>query len=342
MATTALVVGTVASVAGTAYSAYGQNKAQGMQEDAMKEQERQFAFMNDPARMREMMSLFEGPNMARDILEAIGTGDIEDYLMNPIPLTKLEKSERRLFEESEPLFREVQQLLTGPIRDPLQELLRTGFRTDLTPIIEGEQHRLATQTAPALAERFAGALQGSGFENALAAAGGDLGMYLGEQQVGADEAAANRRMTGLQIAPGLFTAPLDLQTGYATAVGAAGQRFRERKESTRPGFRQLAAFPSLAGIEQGQGFMLPGYTGGPSGGGTQFGAPAANYSALTNSLLQQLPNLVKLFQTTTPTATPSYTPGPSGSLYDFSPAGSNPTSTVSPNWSDEAAGWTWE
>jgi hypothetical protein len=285
--------GLAVSAASAGYSAYEQDQAGDAAEDAYGDQRDQFAYMNSPERMREMMSLFEGPNMARDILEAIGTGDIEDYLTNPLKLTQLEKRERQLFEESEPLFREIQQLLTGPIRDPLLQLLDHGFKTDIDPIIAAENRRFFNETIPGVAERYAGSLDSSGFENALAQSAEDMGIYLGEREYDANEAAAGRRMQGLQMAPNLFTAPLDLQHGFATAMGAAGQRNRERRESVRPGFRQLQAFPSLAGVEQGQGFFLPGYQPGAGAQGYGNLSGGANIGGLLNSLAQ----FGKLFQT---------------------------------------------
>jgi hypothetical protein len=302
MATTLAVVGVVGSLAGTAYSAYGQYQAGEQNEEALKMQQDQFAMMNDPARFKEMMSLFEGPGMAADILEGLGSDDILDYLQNPIPLTKLEKEERNLFRDSGPLFREIQGYLGAPIRDPLMDLLRTGFKTDIQPIVNAENQRFFNETIPGVAERFAGNLDSSGFEQALAQSAEDMGIYLGEREFDANEAASGRRMEGLKMAPGLFTLPLDFQLGYGQALGSAGERFRTRKESVRPGFRQLQAFPTLAGIESNQAFMLPGFQPGAGGGANPYASLLTG--ANSGALLDSISKLGKLFQTPTqPTGT---------------------------------------
>lgn len=271
-----------------------QSKKVSEAEDAR--QQEYLDFLRDPSvavnQMKALQELFTGPQMAKDILEGMGTGDILNYLLNPLPMSVGEKAGKRLFDTSEPLFREVQQLLTGPIRDPLLELLRTGFRTDLQPIIAGEQYRLANETAPALAEKYGGALFGSGFQNALAQAGEDLGMYLGEQQVAADEAAAARRMGGLNMAPGLFTAPLDLQLGYGKSRFDFGNAYRTAREMRRPGYRQLAAFPALVSAEGSQGFLLPSM-GGQGGGGLSGLAGAGNLGAFAGAATSALSSLGK-------------------------------------------------
>lgn len=236
--------------------------------------------------MEDMLRLFEGPELARTVLEGLNPGAIISYLNRP--RNKLQRAERDLFRDSRPLFDEVQQLLTGPIRDPLLDLLQTGFRTDISPIVEAEQHRLLTETAPALAERFAGALQGSGFANALSQSGEDLGIYLGERQAELDEAASGRRLQGLNMAPSLFTAPLDLQLGYAQAVGAAGDRWLAR----HPGARQLAALPGLVQAETAQGFFLPGFQGGGGDAGLGGLGSSGNWAALAAGIGKALPGLI--------------------------------------------------
>ena len=229
-----------------------------------------------------LFELFEGPKFARGLLSGIeGRGGAQKILQalfaKPVPLTAAEKAEYNRFLTSQPLADETQGLLEG-LRPHIDELVSTGFRTDISPIVDAEQHRLMTETAPGLAERFGGAISTSGFENALAQSGEDLGLYLGSQQVGLDEAAAGRRSAGLNAAPGLLASPLNLRTGFAEALGAAGERYRLRKESTRPnvaiGNRLLAALGPLAGIEGQQGFMFGGFpsnAGTPGAGGAGLG-----------------------------------------------------------------------
>jgi hypothetical protein len=268
--------------------------------ETLESQEAQFRdwmeFLRDPSvavnQLNAIRELFTGPQMAQDILEAIGTGDIIDYLTRPIPLTRGEKREKALFEEAEPLMREIQGFLTEPIRSQVLDLIRTGKPTDLAPIIAGETYRLKTDTGPALAERYAGGLAGSGFLNAIAQAGEDLGMYLGEKAYDAREAATARIMEILPMAGRLLSLPLDLQTGFAEALGASGERWRLRKESTRPGFRQLQAFPGLVAAEGQQGYMLPSYPQQSYGSA----GSTANWAALAPSIANSLGSLAPLLK----------------------------------------------
>lgn len=207
-------------------------------------------------------------NLGRELFGPSGRAAIEDFLRNPIPVTDLERREARFFRNELPgLVDEA----TGRIRSDLfpaaTELAETGFRTDISPIADAERFRLQTETAPELAARFGGALSGSGFEQALAQAGEDLGMFLGATQAELDEAAANRRTGFLQSgAPlNIFGAPLELETGAAVASGAAGERFRKRQESARGGGRLFSAIPTVLNAATAQGFSQQGFA--PQGPG---------------------------------------------------------------------------
>lgn len=269
---------TMGSVISALVGAYGQRESMKQSKEM---QDDLFDFIME--QQQSPQELFTGSEFAQQLIEGImgrgGEGAILDWLFQPpVKMTAGEKREYGLFQEGEPMMAEIRGMLEG-LRPTAQNLVDTGFRTDIQPIVDAELRRLNTQTAPALAERFSGSLSGSGFEQALAKASGDVSTFLGERQAGLDEAAANRRITGLNMAPGIFTNPLNLQTGFAEALGAAGERFRLRKEATRPtniGAKLMQALTGLSGIEQGQGFMLPGFPG-------QTGA-GANYAGLGSAL----------------------------------------------------------
>lgn len=215
--------------------------------------------------MKALQELFFGPQFAGDILQGLEPflGDILDFLTRPVKLTQSEKDEPRLFRELRPKAEDAARRIEG-LFPFLEDFVATGRPTDITPIADAEINRLLTETAPSLAENFAGLLGSSGFENALARAGGDVGFNLGAIQAQLDEAATGRALEALGIAPGIFEAPSNLLAGFAEALGSSGQRFRERKESARPGGRILQFLPALLAGETAQGFVAPGF--GPGAG----------------------------------------------------------------------------
>lgn len=149
----------------------------------------------------------------------------------------------------------------------VDELLRTGFRSDISSLIAEEQRRLNQDILPGVAERFRTALTGSGFQHEIGQSLEDLGVRLGTLNFNADEAAADRRTNAILSggASQAYQTPLNLLLGGALATGSAGQRARGRFETTRPGARLYESLLGLGGLEMQGGFQTSGSGGGLSG-----------------------------------------------------------------------------
>lgn len=228
-------------------------------------------------------------NLGMDIYGDKGNQkEIIRFLENPIRLTNLE---RQLFEffggqpsgwlnvygarESGPFGGRGYEMLgeaTGLLKSLIpygEDLAGTGFRTDIQPAEDYALRLLEREMVPELAERFGANITGSGFQNALLGAAGDVASELGSLQVALDEAAASRRLQALQsgTVQNLFTAPLNLTTGFLTAGAQAGEAYRQAAESSRPGARLLGYMPQFVQAATSGGFIQPGYpTGGTSAG----------------------------------------------------------------------------
>lgn len=191
------------------------------------------------------------------------TADFLDFLETALPISDLETAGTDILRNSIPGFEQSLEQLAG-LAGPAQDLVDTGFRTDLQPIIDAELRRFERETVPGLAERFGSALSGSGFQTATSDAAADLGVELGALQTALDEAAASRRITGLQLAPSIFGAPTAAATTFGPQIEAGGARERAREESVRPGARLPNALSFLTGLETQQGFLQQGGSGQPS------------------------------------------------------------------------------
>jgi hypothetical protein len=160
---------------------------------------------------------------------------------------------------------------TGRIEENLlpatDELLRSGFRTSIDPIVAEEKRRLMEETAPALGARYRTSLRSSGFDNATGQALEDLAIRLGTLNFNADEAAAARRTQAILSggAGNAYQLPLNLRLGGALVQGQAGERARGRFESVRPGARLLNTLQMLSGVETSGGFVQQGQNPGGSG-----------------------------------------------------------------------------
>ena len=216
--------------------------------------------------------LFQGPKVAKKLTKKIFKGKkgkenfqlLQDFLTPPAqPPSELELAGTQLFKDAIPglegLFSNLEAL--GPV---VQDLVDTGFRTDAQPIIDQELRRFERETVPGVAQRFGSALSGSGFQNDIAQAAADLGIDLGALQVGLDEAAAGRRITGLQAAPSIFAAPTAARFDIGGQLEAAGGRERAREIAQIPGATLAQSLGFLTGIETQQGFKQTGGTGQPS------------------------------------------------------------------------------
>ena len=135
------------------------------------------------------------------------------------------------------------QIFDESVTPGLRELAETGFRTDISPIVAAEQNRLLRETVPSIRELAAantGAFS-TDFQRNLLGAGSDLGFNLGALQAELDEAAAGRRVGGLQLASGL---PLE----FASDVLGFQEEARASEFSGRPGTQVTTLLNTLAGV----------------------------------------------------------------------------------------------
>ena len=108
-----------------------------------------------------------------------------------------------------------------------QELAQTGFKTDISPAVDLSQRLFEEEFIPGAMEQFGGLGLNPGdtdFTNAMMREGSRRATELGALDIDLSEAAAGRRMAGMQSAPGL----LDLQNlGLTTEFAGtdAGQIF---------------------------------------------------------------------------------------------------------------------
>ena len=106
-----------------------------------------------------------------------------------------------------------------------QELSQTGFKTDISPAVALSQRLFEEEFIPGAMEQFGGLGLNPGdtdFTNAMMREGSRRATELGALDIDLSEAAAGRRMAGMQSAPGL----MDLQNlGYTTEFAStdAGQ-----------------------------------------------------------------------------------------------------------------------
>ena len=130
--------------------------------------------------------------------------------------------------------------LSGTVRPTLEEGLKTGFRTDMDPIITEAQRIYREETMPQIAQQYAGQTGAfsSDFLAANTRAGGVMGSQLGALQAQMDEAASNRR-AGLLPMAGLPAELADLGLG----VGGLYELL------ATPGGQQATLLQMLAGMQ---------------------------------------------------------------------------------------------
>lgn len=236
--------------------------------------------------LEDLTPIFTGPQVAEQLLHDLflsgGTGpktqkEIKKFLRFPRPLTAAESGAIDLAADVQ------QDYLPGALdflrllQPTALDLVQTGIPTAIDPIIERERFRLQTDTAPALAEMFAGTtgVNSSDFSAALAREGERLGADLGALQFNADEAATARRLSSLPVAAELAGFGPTLATNIAAATQAIGERGRLAQESVRPGGRLLAALQTLTGLETQQQFLAPFFPGPQGAGSGVIGGGAA-------------------------------------------------------------------
>jgi hypothetical protein len=126
----------------------------------------------------------------------------------------------------------------------LQELLGTGFRTDVDPIRQEELRRFRRETVPGIAEQFAGQTGtfSTDFLSAVTNAGADISSQIGALQTQLDEAASGRRAEAL-LGGGL-SAPAE----FGAAQSTLGEQLRLQEQGATEGGQALALLQALSGV----------------------------------------------------------------------------------------------
>jgi len=139
------------------------------------------------------------------------------------------------------------------------EAAKTGFRTDMSPIIAEEQRRYRDETLPMLKEQFAPAtgLFATDFLGATGREGAAMGSRLGAQQVALDEAAADRRMQGIPLYSAMKQSNIAIPLNLATDFSALGGMLDQSSDAGRL-MSMLGLTANLAG---GTTAVQPGYPG---------------------------------------------------------------------------------
>ena len=157
-----------------------------------------------------------------------------------------------------PTGRNILQELAGPIgmlgaeglggivdssQNALTQGLDSGFRTDMQPIIEAEKRRFSRETVPGLMEQYAGLTGGfsSATSSGLANAASDLGISLGSQQAQFDEAASNRRLQSMSVAPSIAGMPF----GLGSQALGLGSQIQEDQYLSRPEIQLMRTLSNL-------------------------------------------------------------------------------------------------
>ena len=191
---------------------------------------------------------------------------IRDWL-NPLPFSDLEQQAMDLFgTDVESQYRQTAGLFDDLILPGAAELVTTGFRTDIDPIRQMMLREFEQNTIPGLREQFLGQTGSfsSDFLGSTARAGGDMYTQLGALQTELDEAAAQRRATGLPLLSQLSLARQDLPMAVANAALDFGGRSRLSQEALRPGGRTLDVLGILTGLGAPGNMGFVGAGGFPS------------------------------------------------------------------------------
>lgn len=205
-----------------------------------------------------------------------GSREIFDFLMNPLPLNIGEKQAASFFfprnEKQKAKFRalggspfdrlvgEAEGLVRENLFGATREGVETGFRTDVQPRIDEALHFLRTEANENILARAGGALSSTAVSNQLAQAAEDASFRIGALQVGADEAAAGRRLDILNrgTAERIFQLPLNIRTGANILKGNVATEFRNKEESVRPGGRLLQGLPTIVNAIRGTSGIVQG------------------------------------------------------------------------------------
>ena len=175
---------------------------------------------------------------------------IKDWL-TPLGFSPIEQQAMDLFgEDVGSTYEGTTDFFDQFIMPTAQQLITDGFRTDIDPIRELMQRNFQMETLPGLREQFLGQTGSfsSDFLGSAAQAGADMWTELGAIQAELDEAAAQRRATGLPVASQLALARQDLPIAVANSALDFGGRSRLAQEALRPGGRVLDVLGLLGGM----------------------------------------------------------------------------------------------
>ncbi len=208
-----------------------------------------------------------GFQSAPNIMNYEAFEQIGDYLRNPIGMSGVGLNAIDFANEQVPEAMDMfAESLPGMFRYG-NELMETGFRTDVDPYAQAGRHQLMTQLIPDLAEQWGGT-EASGWAQETSRAAGDYMSNVTGMQTGLDEAAAARRGAALNTMPSILAGAAGAPAALSADAMALDAYLRAQVESTRPGQRLWDAHLALsgAGAEGGAGYS-------PSGGGSNLAAP---------------------------------------------------------------------
>lgn len=228
---------------------------------------------------------------------------LQDFLYNPAGLSPAEEAVTSSLLQNpaaaQGLLNQTQGGL-GLLAGYGQDLARTGFATDATPLYQRAAQQLKNQILPDIAERVGSqvGLNSQSFIDAATQASSDLLGQAAAQNVGLQEAAAQRRIAGLPLSANLFQQQLATPLAFAQDLLGLGGNVRSITEEARS--RPLTAFQQLAGLSPSvsSGYALQGYNPQGSGASSALATLAQNpalmqgVTSLAQSGLQGVGNFI--------------------------------------------------
>jgi hypothetical protein len=180
-------------------------------------------------------------NIAPQIFEPEDFLALKDQL-DPVPESIFEQLGRSNLLGSQALFED----LVPTVRD----ISSTGLRTDIAPIVEREQNRFSQEIIPELANQFGflgggGSVLSSDFGAAAAREASNLGFNLGGIQAELDEAAAGRRLQGVQLQEELATTAASFPVALGRDILSLSEANFDQTLLQRPGGQLLNFFNNL-------------------------------------------------------------------------------------------------
>lgn len=226
---------------------------------------------DDNINLRDLESINPGLDPLRQLQEGIFLNNpefvstIRDLTFNPPGVSGAERGLLDLNLEGDfsglSLLNALGQI--GSARGFAGEQAATGFRTDATPAFNEAIRQLEQNILPQIAETAAlnQGISSSAFGEQGARAARDLLGQASITQLGLDEAAAERRRSGIPTFANLIGAELSLAPSFASDILNLGTQGRniERNIQASP----LSVFSQLTGLGQNQQLFLP--TSNPQG-----------------------------------------------------------------------------